>query len=202
MNNNNNNIINNIDTKQDFVLKLKKIFKDKKNIAIVILAFLLLISFGSSSDNTASDNSVEELKKQIVDLTSNNNELKSQLEKSNSKNLELENNIKGLQEEKSKLEQEKQQSEITKQEQVNEVKEVSTETQTQSAQNDTSSANNTKSASEDISHTYILNKNTKVFHEVGCGSVSKMKDYNKEEFSGSRDSIINRGYKPCSKCNP
>ena len=114
----------------------------------------------------------------------------------------MENSLKGLQEEKNKLEQEKQQLEITKQDQVNEVKEISTETQTQSTKDDTSPANNAKSANEDISHIYILNKNTKVFHEVGCSSVSKMKDSNKEEFSGSRDSVINRGYKPCSKCNP
>lgn len=198
-NNNNDN-----DTKQDFILKLKELFKDKKNIAIAILAFLLLISFGSSPNSTTSTNKINELKSQIEELSSNNNELKSQLEESNSKNLELENNLKGLQEEKSKLEQENQQSEITKQEQVKEVKEVSTETetQTQSAQNDTSSANNTKSASEDISHTYILNKNTKVFHEAGCSSVSKMKDYNKEEYTGSRDYVINRGYKPCQRCSP
>ena len=192
----------NKDKKQDFVLKLKKLFKDKKNIAIAILAFLLLISFGSSPNSTTPTNEINELKSQIEELSSNNNALKSQLEDSNSKNVELENNLKGLQEEKSKLKQEKQQSEITKQKQVNEVKEVSTETQTQSAQDDTSPDNNAKSTSEDVSHTYILNKNTKVFHEVGCSSVSKMKDSNKEEFSGSRDSVINRGYKPCSKCNP
>ena len=192
----------NKDKKQDFVLKLKELFKDKKNIAIAILAFLLLISFGSSPNSTTPTNEINELRSQIEELSSNNNELKSQLEESNSKNVELENNLKGLQEEKSKLEQEKQQSEITKQKQVNEVKEVSTETQTQSAQDDTSSDNNAKSTSEDISHTYILNKNTKVFHKASCSSVSKMKDYNKEEYTGSRDSVINRGYKPCQRCNP
>lgn len=29
-----------------------------------------------------------------------------------------------------------------------------------------------------------------------------MKDSNKEEYTGSRDDVINRGYEPCKKCNP
>ena len=29
-----------------------------------------------------------------------------------------------------------------------------------------------------------------------------VKDSNKEEYTGSRDDVINRGYEPCKKCNP
>ena len=52
------------------------------------------------------------------------------------------------------------------------------------------------------SRTYILNTNTKKFHYPYCSSADKIKDSNREEFTGSRDEIINRGYEPCKKCNP
>ena len=57
-------------------------------------------------------------------------------------------------------------------------------------------------AAEPVSTTYILNTNTKKFHYPSCSAVKQMKDSNKEEFSGSRDEVIDRGYVPCKKCNP
>ena len=50
--------------------------------------------------------------------------------------------------------------------------------------------------------TYILNISTKKFHRPGCSSVGQMKESNKEEFTGSRDDVIARGYDPCKRCNP
>ena len=50
--------------------------------------------------------------------------------------------------------------------------------------------------------TYILNTSTKKFHRPGCSSVGQMKESNKEEFTGSRDNVIARGYGPCKRCNP
>lgn len=49
---------------------------------------------------------------------------------------------------------------------------------------------------------YILNTNTKKFHYPSCSSVGQMNASNKEEFSGSRDEVISRGYDPCGRCNP
>ena len=49
---------------------------------------------------------------------------------------------------------------------------------------------------------YILNTNTKKFHNPGCRWVKQMKDSNKEEFTGSRDEVIKNGYKPCGTCKP
>ncbi len=49
---------------------------------------------------------------------------------------------------------------------------------------------------------YILNTNTKKFHNPGCRWVKQMKDSNKEEFSGSRADVINKGYSACGTCNP
>lgn len=49
---------------------------------------------------------------------------------------------------------------------------------------------------------YVLNTNTKKFHYPGCSSVSRMKESNKQTFSGTRTEAINKGYTPCKKCNP
>lgn len=49
---------------------------------------------------------------------------------------------------------------------------------------------------------YILNTNTKRFHYPYCGSVDQMKDKNKEYYSGDREELLFRGYKPCGNCNP
>lgn len=50
--------------------------------------------------------------------------------------------------------------------------------------------------------TYILNTNTHKFHLPDCKSVKKMKDKNKEVFTGTRDQVIAKGYEPCKICNP
>lgn len=50
--------------------------------------------------------------------------------------------------------------------------------------------------------TYILNTSTKVFHKPTCSSVSQMSEKNKSTFTGSRQTIIDRGYRPCGRCNP
>lgn len=49
---------------------------------------------------------------------------------------------------------------------------------------------------------YILNTNSKKFHTPGCSAVSRMKEANKQAFTGTRDSLIARGYSPCGRCNP
>lgn len=50
--------------------------------------------------------------------------------------------------------------------------------------------------------TYILNTNTHKFHYPDCSSVKKMSEKNKQEFTGTRDEVINMGYDPCGNCNP
>ncbi len=49
---------------------------------------------------------------------------------------------------------------------------------------------------------YIANKNTKKFHYPTCDSVNDMKEKNKLYFDGTRDELIDQGYKPCKRCNP
>ena len=50
--------------------------------------------------------------------------------------------------------------------------------------------------------TYIINKNTHVFHMPYCDSVNDMKEKNKLETTLDRDSLIGQGYRACQRCHP
>lgn len=50
--------------------------------------------------------------------------------------------------------------------------------------------------------TYVLNKNTKKFHNPDCSSVDTIKPKNREDTTKSRDEVIGAGYVPCKRCNP
>lgn len=50
--------------------------------------------------------------------------------------------------------------------------------------------------------TYILNTSTKVFHRSDCSRVDEMSTKNKSQHTGTREDMIDRGYKPCGRCNP
>ena len=57
--------------------------------------------------------------------------------------------------------------------------------------------------SEDVKQvTYIINKNTHVFHMPYCDSVNDMKEKNKQETTLDRDSLIRQGYRACQRCHP
>lgn len=63
-----------------------------------------------------------------------------------------------------------------------------------------------KSDSE-VSHTeqtntYVLNTNSKKFHNPDCSSVSKISENNKQVFEGTREELIDDGYSPCGICKP
>ena len=51
-------------------------------------------------------------------------------------------------------------------------------------------------------NTYILNTNSKKFHKPDCGAVKNMSEKNKQEYTGTRESLINAGYAPSKDCNP
>ena len=58
------------------------------------------------------------------------------------------------------------------------------------------------SAQTGAASTYILNTHTMKFHYPSCSSVNAMKDKNKQEYTGAREDIINKGYSPCGRCHP
>lgn len=49
---------------------------------------------------------------------------------------------------------------------------------------------------------YILNIRSHKFHYPNCSGVQDMSPKNREEFKGSRQELIDQGYKPCGNCNP
>ena len=50
--------------------------------------------------------------------------------------------------------------------------------------------------------TYVLNKNTRKFHEPSCSSVGDIKPENRWDFTGTREEALEMGYVPCKRCNP
>ena len=50
--------------------------------------------------------------------------------------------------------------------------------------------------------TYIINTSSGEFHKPTCSSVDEMAEYNKREFTGTREDVIAMGYVPCKRCNP
>lgn len=49
---------------------------------------------------------------------------------------------------------------------------------------------------------YVLNTNSKKFHLPACSSVDDMNPKNKQDYTGTREDLINQGYDPCGRCNP
>lgn len=49
---------------------------------------------------------------------------------------------------------------------------------------------------------YVLNNNTRKFHRPTCSSIEEIKASNREDYIGSRDTLIERGYEPCKRCRP
>lgn len=55
---------------------------------------------------------------------------------------------------------------------------------------------------EDNGQDYVLNNNTMKFHYPSCASAKKIKAENREDYYGTRDELIDRGYDPCGNCHP
>ena len=55
---------------------------------------------------------------------------------------------------------------------------------------------------QEATHSYIANKNSKKLHYTGCESVGKMKESNKVYLDCTRSEALERGYTPCKNCNP
>lgn len=53
---------------------------------------------------------------------------------------------------------------------------------------------------EDV--TYIINTNSKKFHDADCGNGQQTKAENKQQYSGDRQTLIDAGYAPAGCCNP
>ena len=49
---------------------------------------------------------------------------------------------------------------------------------------------------------YVLNTSSKKFHLPDCSGAASMKAENRQEYSGSRESLVSQGYQPCGTCKP
>ena len=49
---------------------------------------------------------------------------------------------------------------------------------------------------------YILNVKNKQFHKPDCSAASDISSANKQDFTGTRDQLIAKGYSPCGICKP
>lgn len=50
--------------------------------------------------------------------------------------------------------------------------------------------------------TYVLNTSSMKFHYSSCSSADDIKAANKGTFTGTRDEVMDKGYKPCGRCHP
>ena len=48
--------------------------------------------------------------------------------------------------------------------------------------------------------TFILNTNTKKYHDPSCPSVDEMSEKNKSVYEGTREELESRGYVACKRC--
>ena len=55
---------------------------------------------------------------------------------------------------------------------------------------------------ESITGTWVLNTSSMRFHRLDCSSVSTIREKNRGSFTGSREELIEQGYKPCGACKP
>lgn len=49
---------------------------------------------------------------------------------------------------------------------------------------------------------YVLNTSSKKFHYPTCSSVETISEKNREDYSGTRSELIEKGYSPCGRCEP
>ena len=49
---------------------------------------------------------------------------------------------------------------------------------------------------------YVLNTNSQKFHLPGCSGVESMNPANRQDYTGSRQALIDQGYSPCGTCKP
>ncbi len=49
---------------------------------------------------------------------------------------------------------------------------------------------------------YVLNTNSKKFHDPACDSAREISDKNRKDYTGTREALLTQGYSPCGVCKP
>lgn len=55
---------------------------------------------------------------------------------------------------------------------------------------------------EEAAASYVLNTSSRKFHLPECSGAAKISPENREDFTGSREELMEKGYSPCGSCNP
>lgn len=71
-----------------------------------------------------------------------------------------------------------------------------------SSGDDGADGNSTNNQGASEQQDYILNVKNKKFHKPDCSAASDISSANKQDFTGTRDQLIARGYSPCGICKP
>ena len=71
-----------------------------------------------------------------------------------------------------------------------------------SSGDDGADGNSTNNQGASEQQDYILNVKNKKFHKPDCSAASDISRANKQDFTGTRDQLIARGYSPCGICKP
>ena len=56
--------------------------------------------------------------------------------------------------------------------------------------------------SEPKERDYVIDSNNKTFHYYSCDGVAAVDELNVYSYFGSRDTLLDKGFKPCDKCKP
>lgn len=79
---------------------------------------------------------------------------------------------------------------------------ISAGSESNTGDGDGAGSNNTSSQGASEQQDYILNVKNKKFHKPDCSAASDISSANKQDFTGTRDQLIARGYSPCGICKP
>ena len=63
-------------------------------------------------------------------------------------------------------------------------------------------ASNSDGAVGEQEQDYVLNTSSKKFHRPDCSGVDSMSPENRQDYTGTRQSLIDQGYSPCGTCKP
>lgn len=55
---------------------------------------------------------------------------------------------------------------------------------------------------ESAEETYVLNTKSMKFHRPDCSGAQSMSSANRQDFTGSRETLLAEGYSPCGQCKP
>ena len=56
--------------------------------------------------------------------------------------------------------------------------------------------------SEPKERDYVIDSNNKTFHYYSCDNVAAVDEFNVYSYFGTRDTLLDKGFKPCDKCKP